>query len=90
MVEIYTIGELSTLFMKNISSVMYGEQQLVINDSSVLVIVAHEKTSLQKLTEVHKKNTKGSKFKTTFEVIFKKKLVVFCYHISFPFMLGLY
>jgi hypothetical protein len=55
--------------MKNIGSVMYGEQQLVTNYSSIVVILAPKEASMQKLTKVHKKKTKGSKFKITFEVI---------------------
>jgi hypothetical protein len=39
-VEIYTTGELATLLMKNIGSVMYGEQQLLTNYSSIVVILA--------------------------------------------------
>ncbi len=39
------------------------------NYSSIVVILALEKAYVQKFTKVHKKKTKGSKFKTTFEVI---------------------
>lgn len=77
MVEIYTTGELATLLMKNIGSAMYGEQQLVTNYSSIVVILALKEAFVQKLTKVHKKKTKKSKFKTTFEVILKKNWLSF-------------
>jgi hypothetical protein len=63
--------------MKNISSVIYGEQQLVTNYSSIILILAFEEASVQKLIKVHKKKIKGSKFRTTFEVIFLKNWLSF-------------
>lgn len=71
------IRELATLVMKNIGSAIYGEQQLVTNYSSIIVILAFEEASMQKLIKVHKKKIKGSKFITTFEVILKKKWLSF-------------
>lgn len=70
LVEIYTTRELATLLMNNIGSAMYGEQQLVTTYSSIVVILTLEEAYVQNHAKVHKKKTKGSKFKTTFKVIF--------------------
>jgi hypothetical protein len=58
LVEIYNIKQLITLLVKNIGSAMYGEQQLVIKYSLIVVIPASKEVFVHNFTKVHKKKTK--------------------------------
>jgi hypothetical protein len=70
LVEIYSTKQSITLLVKNVGSAMYGEQQLVIQYSLIVVISAPKKIIVQNFNEVHKNKTKQLKFKTTFEMKF--------------------
>jgi hypothetical protein len=59
----------------------------VINYSSIVVIPAPKEAFVQKLIKVHKKETKGSKFKTTFEVI-KRKIGCLLLSLKFSIHVG--
>jgi len=58
LMEIYSTRQPITLLVKNVGSVMYGEQQLVTKYSLIMVISALKEVFVQNFIEVHKEKTK--------------------------------
>jgi hypothetical protein len=72
-VKIYNIGKCATTLIKNVGSVIHGEQQLITNLSYVFVIFAplmiDDVGDIEPIV-VHATKIKGQDFKTNVEVCF--------------------
>ncbi len=72
--KIYNIGKCATTLIKNVGNVIYGEQQLVTNLSSVFVIFAplviDDVGDIEPIIVVHATKIKGQDFQTNVEICF--------------------
>jgi hypothetical protein len=84
LVETYNIGRLATFLAKNVSNFMFGEQHLLINFSTIFVIIVPDVTTHEIIVEVHNKHIKGQNFVVNFEVCI---LDIFFHFFSFDFAL---
>ncbi len=59
LVNLYKICKPTILLVKNITSVIFGEQQLVTKFSNVFIILAPNHATIDRLNKVHNKKIEG-------------------------------
>jgi hypothetical protein len=64
----YSIGNPTTMLVKNIGNSWFGEHQLVISYVTIFLFFALDATTIKRLIEIHNERTKGQDFPTNFEV----------------------
>lgn len=84
LVNLYNTCRPAIFLVKNIRSVIFGEQELLTNFSSVFIILAPNHATIDRLNKVHNKKIEGQDFAIKFEIWV---YILFCFFIKFSMLL---